>query len=68
MAHTHTCTPHTRTHARAQEGIRAFCNEVHELYIKVLLNPFYAPGSRIDSADFDARVQDRARRYVGFKG
>ena len=41
---------------------------MHELYIKVLLNPFYAPGSRIESAEFDARVQEKARRYVGFKG
>ncbi len=41
---------------------------MHELYIKVLLNPFYAPGSRIDSPEFDARVQDKAKRYVGFRG
>ena len=54
--------------AFAQDGIRTFCNEVHELYIKLLLNPFYVPGSRIDHPDFDARVQQVARRYAGYKG
>jgi hypothetical protein len=64
-SHTHT---HTHTHTPLQEGIRAFCNEVHEMYVKILLNPFYTPGSRIDSTDFDQRVQQIARRYVGYKG
>ena len=38
------------------------------MYIKILLCPFYAPGSRIESADFDLRVQQLAKRYVGYKG
>jgi len=99
--------------ARGDDGVRAFCNEVHEvrssllsslpwsvfartpltrqcppppllpthtrppyyyhhtppnpqLYIKALLNPFYAPGSRLDSPAFDAKVKQLARRYLGY--
>jgi hypothetical protein len=37
-----------------------------QLYIKALLNPFYAPGSRLDSPEFDARVKQLARRYLGY--
>ena len=95
--------------ARGDDGVRAFCNEVHEvraafffspqpkrhpaapliclthtrallpppitphpahtpqLYIKALLSPFYAPGSRLESPAFDARVKQLARRYLGSK-
>ncbi len=38
-----------------------------QIYTKLLLNPFYAPGSRIESADFDARAKQLARRYLGYK-
>jgi hypothetical protein len=53
---------------RNEEGIRAFCSEVYELYVKVLLNPLYVPYSKIDNRDFDARVRALARRYLGFRG
>lgn len=36
-----------------------------QLYTKLLLNPFYTPGTRIESADFDGRVRGLARRYLG---
>lgn len=52
---------------RRDEEVRSFCAEVHELYVKVLLNPFYAPHTRIESRDFDARVRALARKYLGFK-
>lgn len=52
---------------RNEDGIRGFCTEVHELYTKLLLNPFYAPHSRIDSRDFDVRVRAAARRYLGYR-
>lgn len=52
---------------RNEDGIRGFCTEVHELYTKLLLNPFYAPHSRIDSRDFDTRVRAAARRYLGYR-
>jgi hypothetical protein len=38
-----------------------------QIYTKLLLNPFYTPGSRIDSQDFDLRVKQLARRYLGLK-
>jgi len=53
---------------RNDDGIRGFCAEVHELYVKVLLNPFYTPHTRIESRDFDARVRALARRYIGYRG
>lgn len=38
---------------------------IPQLYAKLLLNPFYSPGSRIENADFDARVKQAARRTLG---
>ncbi|KAL4294979.1 hypothetical protein AHAS_Ahas18G0282200 [Arachis hypogaea] len=38
--------------------------EVHELYIKTLLNPLYLPGSRITSSHFDTKVRALARKYL----
>ncbi|KAB1670687.1 hypothetical protein ES319_1Z146000v1 [Gossypium barbadense] len=35
--------------SRSDDGIKSFFQEVHELYIKSLLNPLYLPGSRITS-------------------
>ena len=32
-----------------------------------MLNPFYAPNSRIDNREFDAKIRQLARRFVGFK-
>ncbi len=52
---------------RNEDGIRGFCSEVHELYVKQLLNPFYIPNSRVESRDFDVRVRAAARRYLGFR-
>lgn len=54
--------------ARNEESIRAFMTEVHELYTKLLLNPFYTPGAPIDSRDFDMRVRALARKHVGYRG
>lgn len=49
---------------RNEDGIKSFFQEVHELYIKILLNPLYVPGSRITSAYFDTRVRALARKYL----
>jgi hypothetical protein len=54
--------------ARNEEGIKQFCTEVNELYIKLLLNPFYIPHTKIDNKDFDARVRALARRHLGYRG
>ncbi|KAM0934058.1 putative trafficking protein particle complex subunit 2 [Dioscorea sansibarensis] len=50
--------------SRNEDGIKSFFQEVHELYIKVLLNPLYLPGSRITSSHFDTKVRALARKYL----
>ncbi|KAK7825521.1 trafficking protein particle complex subunit 2 [Quercus suber] len=50
--------------SRNDDGIKSFFQEVHELYIKVLLNPLYLPGSRIASSHFDTKVRALARKYL----
>ena len=52
---------HDRGH---EDKIRLFFQAVHELYLKTLLNPFYAPGSPITSRVFDARVRAAALRFL----
>ncbi|XP_077214034.1 transport protein particle 20 kDa subunit-like [Tasmannia lanceolata] len=50
--------------SRNEDGIKSFFQEVHELYIKILLNPVYVPGSRITSSYFDTKVRGLARKYL----
>ncbi|KAG2716079.1 trafficking protein particle complex subunit 2 [Juglans microcarpa x Juglans regia] len=50
--------------SRNDDGIKSFFQEVHELYIKILLNPLYLPGSRITSSHFDTKVRGLARKYL----
>ncbi|KQK00325.1 hypothetical protein BRADI_3g48660v3 [Brachypodium distachyon] len=49
---------------RTEDGIKSFFQEVHELYIKIFLNPLYLPGSRITSSHFDTKVRALARKYL----
>ena len=46
-----------------EEGIRSFFHDVHELYVKVLMNPFYQANTPISSSLFDSRVKTLGRRY-----
>lgn len=48
---------------RNEDGIRNFFHDVHELYVKVLINPFYNVSSPISSSLFDARVKVLGRKY-----
>lgn len=46
------------------DGIRAFMSEVHENYIKVLMNPFHDPDDVIHCKHFDAKVRAIAKRHL----
>ena len=48
---------------RNEDGIRNFFHDVHELYVKVLLNPFYTKDQPITSPLFDSRVKLLGRKY-----
>eukprot|EP00038_Savillea_parva_P010908 m.193697 g.193697 ORF g.193697 m.193697 type:complete len:139 (+) comp18998_c0_seq1:171-587(+) len=47
-----------------EEGIKNFFNELHELYVKALLNPFYTPGDRITTKDFRNKVRLAGKRHL----
>ena len=49
---------------RSDDAIKNFFQDVYELYVKVLLNPFYKPGMPIQSKDFLAKVKAIARKYL----
>jgi len=44
--------------------VRTFFYEVHELYLKVLLNPFHKPHSALTAKGFHAKVKALAQRYL----
>ena len=48
---------------RNEDGIKNFFQDVHELYVKVLLNPFYTPNTPITSPSFHQRVTTLGRKY-----
>lgn len=47
-----------------EDSIKNFFNDVYELYVKLLMNPFYAYDTPITSKAFDTRVRAIARRYL----
>jgi len=47
-----------------EEGIRAFFTEVHELYVKAALNPFFSPTTPITSPRFDALVRAAVKKHL----
>ncbi|RKP09715.1 trafficking protein particle complex subunit 2 [Thamnocephalis sphaerospora] len=49
---------------KADDGVKNFLTECHELYIKVLLSPFYEPNMPIRSVAFDNKIRMAARRYL----
>lgn len=48
---------------RNEENVRNFFHDVHELYLKILLNPFHSPRAPIVDETFDARVRESAKRH-----
>ncbi|KAL1935772.1 hypothetical protein VTP01DRAFT_4912 [Rhizomucor pusillus] len=49
---------------KSEDSIKNFFNEVYELYIKILMNPFYEKNSAITNPQFDNRVKVCARRFL----
>ena len=50
--------------AKNEDAVKSFFADVHELYIRVLQNPFYEPNTRIESSAFDARVKLSAQSHL----
>ena len=50
--------------SRNEDGIRLFFQEVHELFIKIMLNPFYKYNTPITSTTFDTRIKSIAKRIL----
>ena len=52
-------------HERASEdSVGSFMHQVHEMYIKIMMNPFYTHGTVIASGPFDARVHQLMRNIT----
>lgn len=49
---------------KSDDSIRNFFYECHELYVKMMMNPFYHVDTPITSTEFDKRVRVAARRYL----
>ncbi|CAK4654873.1 unnamed protein product [Aphanomyces euteiches] len=49
--------------SRNEDAIKLFFQEVYDLYVKLLLNPFYTHDTPITSPDFDLRVRALAKRF-----
>jgi trafficking protein particle complex subunit 2 len=49
---------------RSEDSVRGFMTEVHELYVKHMLNPFVQFDSPICSPQFDSHVRMASRRFL----
>ncbi|KAI8098112.1 Sedlin [Gilbertella persicaria] len=49
---------------KSEDSIKQFFTEVYELYIKILMNPFYEKNSTITNPSFDNRIKLVARRFL----
>ena len=50
--------------SKSEDAVKVFFTEVHELYVKYILNPFYSIDSPIVSPNFDSRVRILARKIL----
>ena len=48
-----------------EDGIKNFFNDVHEVYIRLLLNPFFQLGVSPVSETIDKRIRLIGKRYFG---
>lgn len=49
---------------RSEEAVRKFCAEVHEVYVRALLNPLYDRGEPIASRRFASAVRSLGHRHL----
>jgi hypothetical protein len=47
------------------DAVKAFFGDVYDAYVRVQLNPFHTPATKIASKAFDARVRALAKRALG---
>uniref|UniRef100_A0A7S1IAV6 Trafficking protein particle complex subunit n=1 Tax=Eutreptiella gymnastica TaxID=73025 RepID=A0A7S1IAV6_9EUGL len=48
---------------RQEDSVKRFFDDVYELYLKTMLNPFYDVSHPITSANFDGRVKTLLAKY-----
>mmetsp|Transcript_2636 Transcript_2636/g.7857 ORF Transcript_2636/g.7857 Transcript_2636/m.7857 type:complete len:143 (+) Transcript_2636:287-715(+) len=48
---------------RSDDTIRSFFRDVYECYLRVIMNPFITPTTRITSALFQSKIRGAARNY-----
>lgn len=47
-----------------EDGIKNFCTEMYEFYVKYALNPFYEHNTPVKSATFDEKAKFYGRKYL----
>merc|ERR1711933_450809 len=50
--------------SKNDDGIRSFFHDIHEYYIKIMLNPFHTQTTKITSKHFDDKVKALAQKYL----
>lgn len=53
-----------QVHDVQNDSIKNFFNEIYEIYIKTVLNPFYTIDSKIKSPQFQKKVEVAGKKYL----
>ncbi len=49
---------------KSEDAVRAFFTEVHELYVKYMMNPFAIADTQITSPLFDNQIRNLGKRLL----